>query len=76
MAEQDGIRSIADARRAGERETESFDSGLWARLAHAGDAPAFAAAWLDIQCRSLERVARTGSLGLEASLRAELGVAG
>ena len=59
MAEQDGIRSIADARRAGGAgDSESFDSELWSRLAHTGDAASFSAAWLDIQCRSFERVVR------------------
>ena len=57
MAEQDGIRSIADARRA-DGDAESFDSELWSRLAHAGDAASFCAAWLDIQCRSFDRVVR------------------
>ena len=59
MAEHDGIRSIADARRAsGDGEGESFESELWARLAHAQDAPAFAAQWLDIQCRAFDAVVR------------------
>ena len=58
MAEQDGIRSITDARRVGEGDQESFESELWSRLLHAGDAAAFATSWLDIQCRSFERVVR------------------
>ena len=56
MAEKDGIRSIADARRADGDET--FSSEFWSRLAHAGDAAAFCATWLDIQCRAVERVVR------------------
>jgi RND family efflux transporter MFP subunit len=59
VAEHDGIRSIADARRAsGDGEGESFESELWSRLAHAQDAPAFAAQWLDIQCRAFDAVVR------------------
>jgi len=58
LAEQDGIRSIADARRGAEGESEAFDSALWARLGHAADSAAFSAAWLDIQCRAFERVVR------------------
>lgn len=58
MAEHDGIRSIADARRAGGDESTSFASELWARLAHATDAASFAAHWLDIQCRAFDRVVR------------------
>jgi RND family efflux transporter MFP subunit len=59
LAEHDGIRSIADARRAsGDGEGESFESELWSRLAHAQDAPAFAAQWLDIQCRAFDAVVR------------------
>jgi len=38
MAEQDGIRSIADARKAGGDGDAEFDSELWSRLSHAGDA--------------------------------------
>ena len=66
MADQDGIRSIAGVRRAGDGEAESFDSELWARLNHAQDAPAFAATWLDIQCRSFDGVIR-GVVVLRAS---------
>jgi RND family efflux transporter MFP subunit len=59
MAEHDGIRSIADARRpAGEGEAALFTSDHWARLAHAGDAASFAAGWLDIQCRAFDGVIR------------------
>jgi RND family efflux transporter MFP subunit len=59
MTEQDGIRSIADARRAaGEADSEAYDSAHWARLAHAPDAASFAAGWLDIQCRALDGVIR------------------
>ena len=59
MADHDGIRSITDARRAtGEADPESFDSELWARLVHAGDAASFAANWLDIQCRAFDGVIR------------------
>jgi RND family efflux transporter MFP subunit len=58
VAEQDGIRSLAEVRRAGEGDSESFDSELWSRLLHAADASAFAAAWLDIQSRSFDRVVR------------------
>jgi RND family efflux transporter MFP subunit len=59
LAEHDGIRSIADARRApGDGDAESFDSELWARLAHASDAAGFAASWLDIQCKAFDGVIR------------------
>lgn len=58
MAEHDGIRSIAEARRPGDGEGESYDSELWARLVHAADVPAFAGQWLDIQCRAFDRVVR------------------
>ena len=58
MAEHDGIRSIADARRGDEGEAELFESADWARLTHASDAAAFCGGWLDIQCRSFERVVR------------------
>jgi multidrug resistance efflux pump len=57
MADQDGIVSLADARRA-EGEAPQVESALWARLVQAQDAAAFCAQWLDIQCRSLERVVR------------------
>jgi hypothetical protein len=59
LAGHDGITSITDARRSpGAEETESFESELWSRLAHAGDAGSFAAAWLDIQCRMFDGVVR------------------
>jgi len=58
MADQDGIVSIADARRAGEGDAPKIESALWARLAQAHDAAAFTAQWLDIQCRLLEGVVR------------------
>ena len=58
MADQDGIVSIADARRAGEGDAPQIESALWARLAQAHDAAAFAAQWLDIQCRLLDGVVR------------------
>jgi RND family efflux transporter MFP subunit len=58
MADQDGILSIADARRAGEADAPRFESELWARLAHAADAASFSAQWLDIQCRLLDGVVR------------------
>jgi RND family efflux transporter MFP subunit len=59
MADQDGIRSITDAKRSSDQaDAESFDSESWARLAQAADASAFAASWLDIQCRSLDGVVR------------------
>ena len=58
MAEHDGIRSITDARRSSDGDPESFDSELWTRLLHAGDAAAFATTWLDIQCRAFDRVVR------------------
>jgi Barrel-sandwich domain of CusB or HlyD membrane-fusion/GAF domain len=58
VADHDGIRSIAGARRSSEGDSESFDSELWSRLAHASDAAAFAASWLDIQCRAFDRVVR------------------
>lgn len=56
MADQDGILSIADARRAGEGDAPQIESELWARLAHAADAASFSAQWLDIQCRLLNGV--------------------
>lgn len=59
MAENDGIARIADARRAAEGHGEEFESGLWARLAHAADARSFAAAWLEIQCRAFDGVIRS-----------------
>lgn len=55
MAEGEGIRSI---RAVGDAEPEFFESEHWARLAHAQDAAAFAATWLDIQCRSFAGVIR------------------
>jgi RND family efflux transporter MFP subunit len=58
VADQDGIRSIADARRAGDGDGEPFGSDLWSRLVHATDAASFAAHWLDIQCRAFDRVVR------------------
>lgn len=59
MAEHDGIRSLAEARKVeGEGEPEVYASEHWARLAHAADAASFAAQWLDIQCRAFERVLR------------------
>ena len=59
MAEHDGIRLIADARRAaGGADSESFDSEHWARLTHAADAATFAAHWLDIQCKAFDGVIR------------------
>ena len=58
MADHEGIRSIADARKPGDAESESYESELWARLLHAGDASSFAAQWLDIQCRAFDRVVR------------------
>ena len=53
--EGEGIRSI---RAVGDAEPEFFESEHWARLAHAQDAAAFAATWLDIQCRSFAGVIR------------------
>lgn len=59
MAEHDGIRALADARKvADEGAADVYASELWARLAHAADASSFAAQWLDIQCRAFERVLR------------------
>lgn len=59
MREDDGISLIADARRtAGGGEGEVFESAVWARLAHAGDARSFASGWLDIQCRAFDGVIR------------------
>lgn len=56
MAGEDGIVLISDARRSG--EDAPFESSAWARLAHATDVPAFAANWLDIQCRGFDAVVR------------------
>jgi len=55
VAGDDGIVLISDARRSGEG---GFESELWARLTHVSDAKAFAAAWLDLQCRSFDGVVR------------------
>lgn len=54
MADHEVIRAIGEAR----REDAPFESAQWARLVHAGDAAAFAASWLDIQCRAFEGVVR------------------
>jgi RND family efflux transporter MFP subunit len=56
VAEHDGIRSIAAVR--GEGDPEAYDSEFWSRLLHAADVPAFATSWLDIQCRTFDRVVR------------------
>jgi RND family efflux transporter MFP subunit len=56
VAGDDGIVLISDARRSG--EDAPYESGLWARLAHAADVGAFASQWLDIQCRSIDGVIR------------------
>lgn len=56
MAGDDGIVLISDARKAG--DGGAFESELWARLTHASDAKAFAAAWLDLQCRAFDGVVR------------------
>ncbi|MCK9202561.1 MAG: hypothetical protein M0P42_15650, partial [Gallionella sp.] len=67
MADDDGIALITDARReAGDGGSESFESDLWARLAHAADSHSFASSWLDIQCRAFEGVIR-GVIILRAS---------
>src|SRR5688500_12237815 len=58
MAEHDGLRAIAGARKVGGDGDAEFDSELWSRLSHAGDVASFCAAWLDIQCRSFDRVVR------------------
>lgn len=57
MADKDGIILLSDARRAGEGG-DGFDSSAWARLTHAADPAAFAASWLDIQCRAFHGVVR------------------
>lgn len=56
MAGDDGIVLISDARKGGEDGV--FESDHWARLVHATDAAAFAAAWLDLQCRAFDGVIR------------------
>jgi len=67
VADNDGITSIVDARRAAaDSEPESFESALWARLVHAPDLNAFAATWLDIQCRAFDGVVR-GAVVLRGS---------
>ena len=58
MAEHDGIRLLTDARRVPGDEGESFESDHWTRLSHASDAASFSAYWLDIQCRTFDRVIR------------------
>lgn len=53
MTDNNGIVLISGAgRAAGEADESSYESASWARLAHAADERAFAAQWLDIQCRS------------------------
>jgi len=66
VADNDGVALIADARRAGGGEGDSYESDLWARLAHAADSRGFAASWLDIQCRAFDGVIR-GAVILRAS---------
>lgn len=67
MAENDGIVSISDARRpAGDGGGESYESEIWARLAHAADSRSFASGWLEIQCRAFDGVVR-GVVVLRAS---------
>lgn len=56
MAGDDGIVLISDARKSA--EGGAFESESWVRLAHTGDARAFAAAWLDLQCRAFDGVVR------------------
>lgn len=59
MAGDDSITLLSDARKAaGDPNAEGFDSADWSRLAHASDAHAFAASWLDIQCRAMDGVIR------------------
>jgi len=64
VADDDGIALISGARKSG--EDSSFESGLWARLAYSADVAAFAANWLDIQCRAFDGVIR-GVVVLKAS---------
>ena len=55
MADQDGIVSLTDARRAADQgEGNTFESEFSARLSHAADARSFVSGWLDIQCRAFE----------------------
>jgi RND family efflux transporter MFP subunit len=65
VADKDGVALISDARRAG-GDGETFNSEIWARLAHAADSRSFASNWLDIQCRAFEGVIR-GAVILRAS---------
>lgn len=59
MAQDDGITLVSGGRRgAGGEDGDSFESGLWARLAHATELHAFAAAWLEIQCRAFDGAVR------------------
>jgi RND family efflux transporter MFP subunit len=67
VAEDDRVALITDARRAaGDGSGEEFESGFWARLAHAADAGSFASGWLEIQCRAFDGVIR-GVVVLRAS---------
>jgi len=67
VADNDGITSIADARRAHiEGDSEVFESEFWARLVNAADSVSFIANWLDIQCRTFDGVIR-GTVVLRGS---------
>ncbi len=61
MSDQDGIVSLADARRGADKGAgagEHHRSEHWARLIHAADTAHFITSWLDIQCRLLDGVIR------------------
>jgi multidrug resistance efflux pump len=67
MAQDDSITLVSGGRRAaGGEDGASYESELWARLAHATDMHSFAAGWLDIQCRAFDGAIR-GIVVLRAS---------
>jgi multidrug resistance efflux pump len=59
MSQDEGISLVSGGRRgAGDEDGDSFESALWARLAHATDLHGFAAGWLEIQCRAFDGAVR------------------
>ena len=59
MSQDEGISLASGGRRgAGDEDGDSFESALWARLAHATDLHGFAAGWLEIQCRAFDGAVR------------------
>jgi RND family efflux transporter MFP subunit len=57
LPDREGITLVSGARRA-DGDAHSFESAFWTRLLHAQDSAAFAAQWLDIQCRQFDGVLR------------------